>query len=165
MCRVKSCVSNRGVVSRFCSSFCRISLNFSGLVASSTAKASYSSCVEVTSSGKWIALRRLAATLLAKDSPMQVNSGNPAHKASLPVVWALYGRVSKKRSACRCLARCSGSGIRFAKISLSASTPRSVASFRKLLAAFTLSSKSQSTLPSVCLRIRIHPSKVAGVIL
>ena len=41
----------------------------------------------------------LAATRATKDSPRQVSTGRPAHKASLAVLWALTGSVSRKRSA------------------------------------------------------------------
>ena len=44
-------------------------------------------------------IKRFAATLLAKDCPIRVSTGNPAHKASLVVVWALQGKVSKNKSA------------------------------------------------------------------
>ena len=36
-----------------------------------------------------VGLALLPATLPANDSPMQVRIGNPAHSASLAVVWAL----------------------------------------------------------------------------
>jgi len=41
----------------------------------------------------------LPAVLLANDSPTQVKTGKPDHKASFAVTWALYGKVSRNKSA------------------------------------------------------------------
>jgi len=49
--------------------------------------------------------RMLAATRAGNDLPGKVISGSPAHSASLAVVWALYGNVSRNRSARRWRAR------------------------------------------------------------
>ena len=45
----------------------------------------------------------LPATLLTMLSPDKVIIGNPTHKASLAVVCALIGNVSKNKSAQICL--------------------------------------------------------------
>lgn len=107
MCRVNNRVSNNGAVRRFCASFVLIDSSLSGCVAKSIADISYSSWLAVMSSGRSIALNKLAATLPAKVSPICVKTGNPAHKASLAVVCALQGKVSKNKSATRCRAKCS----------------------------------------------------------
>ena len=65
----------------------------------SIANASYSSWVSVISSGKPIAFNRLAAIRLAKDWPIKVRTGKPVHRASLAVVCALQGGVSRNKSA------------------------------------------------------------------
>ena len=49
----------------------------------------------------------LAATRPARVAPLRVTSGTPAHRASLAVVWALHGQVSRMRSAARWRARSS----------------------------------------------------------
>ena len=67
--------------------------------------ASYCDCVLVISSGISMQLSKLAATRLAKLSPVRVSTGSPAQSASFAVVCALYGNVSKNRSASLCLAR------------------------------------------------------------
>jgi len=64
-------------------------LSFSGSVASFIASESYSYSVVVISSGKLSAVMILAACLLAKELPIQVNTGNPIRSASLAVVPAL----------------------------------------------------------------------------
>ena len=63
--------------------------NFSGFVASSIASDSYCSWVVVISSGRLIAFITLAASLLTKDLPIQVSTGNSIRRASLAVVPAL----------------------------------------------------------------------------
>ena len=72
---------------------------------SRTAIDSYSCTDFAISSGIPIAVNRLAATRPAKVCPGSVNTGNPAQSASLAVVCALQGSVSRNRSASRCLAR------------------------------------------------------------
>ena len=86
---VNRLVSKSGAVERLSASFSLITLSFSGWVANSIARASYSLGVLVMSYGRLTALRRLAATLLAKDFPMQVKTGIPILSASLEVVCAL----------------------------------------------------------------------------
>ena len=88
-----------GAETRLISSLSLITFNLSGFVANSIANASYSSWDEVISSGKFTALSKLAATLLVNDSPIRVNTGRPTRRASLVVVWALNGSVSRNKSA------------------------------------------------------------------
>jgi hypothetical protein len=64
-------------------------VSWSWLCASWTAMFSYSSGEDVMSSGRPIAVSKLAATLPANVSPICVNTGNPAHSASLAVAPAL----------------------------------------------------------------------------
>ena len=67
----------------------RIEAISAGSVASFKAKASYSSTLRVTSSGRPTALSKLAATRPTKLSPMHVSTGSPTQSASLHVVCAL----------------------------------------------------------------------------
>ena len=58
-------------------------------VANSIERASYSACVGVINSGKWIAFSKLVATLLAKGSPVSINRGKSAQRASIAIECAL----------------------------------------------------------------------------
>src|SRR5262249_23973721 len=89
-------VSNNGHVLRLASSFCRIEAMSAGSVASFKAKASYSSRLRVTSSGRPTAPSRLAATRPTKLSPMHVSTGSPTQSASLAAVCALTGIVEEE---------------------------------------------------------------------
>jgi len=53
--------------------------------------------LSVTSSASPTAASRLAATRDTKVSPESVISGKPVHSASLAVVWALTGKVSREQ--------------------------------------------------------------------
>ena len=55
---------------------------------------------------------KLPATRDTNVSPAIVTSGQPAHSASLAVVCAFTGKVSRNKSASRCRARCSAGGKR-----------------------------------------------------
>src|SRR5208282_3044961 len=107
----------------------------------------------------------LAATRPANDSPRQVNTGNPAHSASLAVVCALQGNVSINRSAVAKRAKCSASGNGLAKIRRAALTPLASASLRRLLVAVSLCCGSHKTLPGTWLSTLIQTLKTHGVIL
>ena len=82
-----------------------------------------------------MACNKLAETRAANDDPVQVSTGSPAHSASLLVVCALYGKVSRNKSAQRCLAKCSSKLMRLAKINRWLSIPRLIASFFKFFEA------------------------------
>jgi len=77
----------------------------------------------------------------------------------------VVGRVSRKRSARRCRARCSFTGSELAKTSRWGAMPRRAASVRRFSTAQGFSSSSQRTLPSTRPRMRIQLSNTAGDIL
>ena len=58
----------------------------------------------VISSGRSMAVTRLAATRPENVSTIQVNTSRPAHRASLAVVWALQGRASRNNGIHLCVA-------------------------------------------------------------
>ena len=103
--------------------------------------------------------------LAAKLSPIFVSTGKPAHNASLQVVCAPYGNVSRNKSANLCLAKCSSKAMGFANISLFGSTSLFLASCFKFLMVIKLFSNNQSTLPLTFFNIFIQQSKTLGVIL
>src|SRR5258708_4813430 len=106
----------------------------------------------------------LAATLPAKVGPAQVSTGTPDHKASLAVVCALYGKVSRNPSARRCRAGWSDrSGRLEATTSRSGETPLAPASRRKFSTAAGEPCRSHRTLPGIARRQRIQISKMVGV--
>ena len=82
-------VSYNGAVDKLLANLSLMTFNFSGSFASSIASDSYFSWLVVINSGKLIAFSRLAASLLTKELPIQVSTGNPIRSASLAVVPAL----------------------------------------------------------------------------
>src|SRR5205814_1043972 len=113
--------------------------------------------------GKPAQRNALAATRLAKLLPRTVIMGTPAESASIPVLWDLYGIVSRKRSASESRARWSSmAGIGGAKISLSGATPQRSASRVRLVRDPTLPCGSHRTLPLTARRIRIQLANTSG---
>ena len=161
-CRVKRGVLNRRDRSRALRKRWRISASSCGCVASRTAVSRYSCVLVTTNSGRSMANSWLAQTRLAKDCPTRVSTGRPDHRASLPVLWAPKGNVSKNKSAHRLRARCSASGKTSANTSRVGSTPRCAACCRRLAMTSCRVADSHNTLPGTRCRICIHRSNVSG---
>src|SRR5207248_742768 len=112
------------------------------------------------------AVTRLAPVRPAIVVPAHVSTGTPADRASSAVECALKGSVSRNRSASEILARCSANdGTWGANTKRAAATPLISASRTRFARAAALGSASQSTLPSVVLRIVIQDENVSGRIL
>src|SRR5262249_27456112 len=81
-------------------------------------------------------------------SPMHVSTGSPTQSASLAAVCALTGRLSRKRSAKRWRGRCLDISVFGANTRREGSTPRALASLRRLRVAASLVPSNHNTLPS-----------------
>ena len=80
-------------------------------------------------------------------------------------MWALQGRVSRKRSAQAMRARWAAGSMVGANTRRAGSTPRAAASRRRLTLAEAAPSSCHSTLPGAPSSRRIQTSKTSGVIL
>jgi len=101
----------------------------------------------------------------ANDSPLNVISGKPIRIASLAMVPALYGNVSRNISGKASRAMYSAGSTRSANRMRAGSTPARLARVRKLLRDQALSEASQSTDPGTRCRIAIQAPNIVSVIL
>ena len=165
MFRVKRTVSKGRWVVRFSASLSLIAESAAGSRANFSARSSYSEKVAAISSGNSNAVSRLAETRPAKVVPGTVMSGSPAHRASLAVVCAQQGSVSRNKSARAWRPRCFSGSARGANTRRAGSISAAAATRFRLAVAASFESSSQRTLPSLFCSRRIHVAKTSRVIL
>src|ERR1700679_4081990 len=111
-----------------------------------------------------IACSRPALMREVNDSPPRVIRGKPDLMASMATRSALYGKVSRNRSASAAwLGNLSGVGA--VKINRAGSMPAMIARMRRLSRDQVLSAVSHSTEPAVRRRMSIQAANICSVIL